>query len=229
MSISDYLKYKMRSDRVLAEHLDTLAKKLKDNSITLATDLNRGLERVSWYSSCAFDKYNDVCQELKYEDRRMYSAIKQAYDREDVILDILMLYIDYLLKDFDEHKKTVIAKTVLGISLDILTNRAIKESVAFILAKSITSSFNFARVVRQRIQKHTPFFITMVAFYGKVQVAAMSARHLRDINPGFYWSLYAVKLEMLYFLVEPVLHSYMTIQAKKEADVIKIISELSNR
>lgn len=69
----------------------------------------------------------------------------------------------------------------------------------------------------------------MATFYGKVQIAAMSARHLRDVNPAFYWSLYAVKLEMLYFLVEPVLHTYVTIQTKKESEVIKIISELGNR
>lgn len=135
MSVSSYLKYKMKSDRVLASHLDMLATKLKDNTISLATDLNSGLERVSWYSSCVADKYNDVCEELKFEDRRMYFAIKQIYERGDVILDIITIYVDCLLKDFDEHKKMTIAKVALKNSLNMLTNRAVKESVAFCIGK----------------------------------------------------------------------------------------------
>lgn len=49
MQASEYLKYKMESDKVLATHLDDITKKLKSNSISLTTDLYSGMERTSWY------------------------------------------------------------------------------------------------------------------------------------------------------------------------------------
>ncbi|WP_226374177.1 hypothetical protein [Pectobacterium quasiaquaticum] len=126
MQLSEYLKYKMESDKILATHLDDITKKLKSNSISLTTDLYSGMERTSWYSSCLFEKYNDVCQELQYEDSRMVSAIKEVFKRDDVILDMVKIYIDNLMKDFDENKQKKIAKAVLGIASEFSTNRAIK-------------------------------------------------------------------------------------------------------
>ncbi|KAA3665583.1 hypothetical protein FEV48_21660, partial [Pectobacterium carotovorum subsp. carotovorum] len=78
MLISEYLKYKMESDKFLAAHLDKITKKVKSNTISLTTDLSNGMERASWYTSCLIESYNDVCQELQYEDSRMVDAIKEV-------------------------------------------------------------------------------------------------------------------------------------------------------
>ncbi|MEQ9889310.1 hypothetical protein [Pectobacterium zantedeschiae] len=199
MQLSEYLKYKMESDKVLATHLGDITKKLKSNSISLTTDLYSGMERTSWYSSCLFEKYNDVCQELQYEDSRMVSAIKEVFKRDDVILDMVKIYIDNLMKDFDENKQKTIAKAILGVTSEFSTNRAIKESISYALAKFISTTLNFNASLRKKINQTSYWAITVTAFYGKVQKAAMSARHLRDINPALYALFYSQKLEMLYF------------------------------
>lgn len=224
MLTSEYLKSKMEADRVIASQLESMTKKLKDNTISLTTNLYSGIERTSWYSSCLFEKYNDVCEELKFEDRRMFFSIVEVYKREDVILDMVKAYVDILMKNFDEHKQLMIAKSVLGTKSEIIINRAIKESIAYLLAKSITSSFGFGAIVRKKINTYSLHGITITAFYGKVQKAAMSARHLRDINPPLYWSLYSMKIEMLYFLIEPVLPAYMLIAQNNEIEVINFIN-----
>ncbi|PWC16284.1 hypothetical protein DDT52_18960 [Brenneria roseae subsp. roseae] len=224
MLTSEYLKSKMEADRVIASQLESMTKKLKDNTISLTTNLYSGIERTSWYSSCLFEKYNDVCEELKFEDRRMFFSIVEVYKREDVILDMVKAYVDILMKNFDEHKQLMIAKSVLGTTSEIIINRAIKESIAYLLAKSITSSFGFGAIVRKKINTYSLHGITITAFYGKVQKAAMSARHLRDINPPLYWSLYSMKIEMLYFLIEPVLPAYMLIAQNNEIEVINFIN-----
>ncbi|AFR01529.1 MULTISPECIES: hypothetical protein [Pectobacterium] len=224
MQASEYLKYKMESDKVLATHLDDITKKLKSNTISLTTDLYNGMERTSWYASCLFEKYNDVCEELKFEDRRMFFAIVEIYKREDVILDMIKIYVDILMKNFDEHKQLMIAKSVLGTTSEVITNRAIKESISYLLAKSIASSFSFGAIVRKNINKYSLHGITLTAFYGKVQKASMSARHLRDINPPLYWSFYSMKVEMLYFLIEPVLPAYILISQNNETEVINFIN-----
>lgn len=224
MLTSEYLKSKMEADRVIASQLESMTKKLKDNTISLTTNLYSGIERTSWYSSCLFEKYNDVCEELKFEDCRMFFSIVEVYKREDVILDMVKAYVDILMKNFDEHKQLMIAKSVLGTTSEIIINRAIKESIAYLLAKSITSSFGFGAIVRKKINTYSLHGITITAFYGKVQKAAMSARHLRDINPPLYWSLYSMKIEMLYFLIEPVLPAYMLIAQNNEIEVINFIN-----
>lgn len=105
MLVSDYLKSKMEADKVLATQLDRFSKKLKDNTISLTSDIYNGIERASWYTSCMFEKYNDVYQELKLEDRRMFFSIVQVYRREDVILDIVHAYTKTLIDNLDEQKK----------------------------------------------------------------------------------------------------------------------------
>lgn len=64
----------------------------------------------------------------------------------------------------------------------------------------------------------------MAAFYGKVQEAAMSARHLRNVNPQLYWVLYSMQVEMLYFLVEPILPAHITINKNDESEIINFIN-----
>ncbi|MBE5214394.1 hypothetical protein IG611_07335 [Pectobacterium sp. A535-S3-A17] len=224
MQASEYLKYKMESEKVLATHLDDITKKLKSNSISLTTDLYSGMERTSWYSSCLFEKYNDVCQELQYEDSRMVSAIKEVFKRDDVILDMVKIYIDNLMKDFDENKQKKIAKAVLGIASEFSTNRAIKESISYALAKFISTTLNFQASLRKTINQTSYWAITVTAFYGKVQKAAMSARHLRDINPALYALFYSQNLEMLYFLIEPILSPYNLTNYKNEEEIINLIN-----
>ncbi|WP_410436096.1 hypothetical protein [Lonsdalea quercina] len=224
MLVSDYLKSKMEADKVLATQLDRVSNKIKENTISLTSDIYNGIERASWYTSCMFEKYNDVCQELKLEDRRMFFSIVQVYRREDVILDIVHAYTKILIENLDEQKKEAIAKLVLGTASEISTNRAIKESLAYLIAKSIASSFSFSSIVIQRINKYSAFGITMAAFYGKVQEAAMSARHLRDVNPQLYWVLYSMQIEMLYFLVEPILPAHITINKNDESEIINFIN-----
>ncbi|PWC22942.1 hypothetical protein DDT52_01355 [Brenneria roseae subsp. roseae] len=224
MQTSEYLKYKMEADRVLATQLNDITKKLKNNTISLTTDLSNGIERASWYTSCLIESYNDVCQELQHEDSRMVYSIKEVFKRDDVILDMVKIYIDFLIKDFNESKQIAIAKAILGVTSEMATNRAIRESISYVLAKSISASLNFKTSLRKRINQTTYVAITVTAFYGKVQEAAMSARHLRDINPTLYGLFYSQNLEMLYFLIEPVMPAYSTINSRSEEEIIKMIN-----
>ncbi|MDY4367494.1 hypothetical protein SNR26_07150 [Pectobacterium brasiliense] len=226
MQLSEYLKYKMESERVLATHLDSIAHKFKENTVSIASDLYSGIERVTWYSSCFIEKYNDDCQQLKSENGRMYLAIKQIYKRRDVILDILVAYIKTLLKDTEEREQKLIAKAILGVSIasDMTTNRAIKMSVAYLLAKHIASSLNFSLSIRRSINKYSLIGLSALTFHGKVQKAAMSARHLHDVCPELYWSLYAMQVEMLYFVFEERLSPYVPRNPYEKIDITEAIN-----
>ncbi|KFF71283.1 hypothetical protein [Pectobacterium brasiliense] len=226
MQLSEYLKYKMESERVLATHLDSMADKIKDNTIKLSDDLYSGIERATWYSSCFIEKYNSDCQQLKSENERMYLAIKQIYKRRDVIFDILVEYIKILLKDTEEREQKLIAKAILGVSIasDMTTDRTIKMSVAYLLAKHIATSLNFSLSIRRSINKYSLIGLSALAFHGKVQKAAMSARHLHDVCPELYWSLYAMQVEMLYFVLEERLSPYVPKSSYDKIDITEAIN-----
>ncbi|MBA0167333.1 hypothetical protein [Pectobacterium sp. CFBP8739] len=226
MQLSEYLKYKMESDRVLATHLDSMTDKIKDNTIKIGDDLYSGIERATWYSSCLIEKYNSDCQQLKSENERMYLAIKQIYKRKDVIIDMLIAYLKILLKDTEEREQELIAKAILGVSAasEFATSRAIKMSVAYLLAKHIATSLNFSLSIRRTINKYSLIGMSALTFHGKVQKAAMSARHLHDVCPELYWSLYAMQVEMLYFVFEERLSPYVPKNPYDKIDITEAIN-----
>ncbi len=47
------------------------------------------------------------------------------------------------------------------------------------------------------------WFVQLTAFYSKAEVAAQAVRKVKFQDAGYYQALYQVKLEMLYFLIEP--------------------------
>jgi hypothetical protein len=205
MNMSLYLKSKMESDRRISIALEKGISKFKEGSISNIHNVYRGIERTSWYSSCAFDKYKDICNELRTEDHRMYLAIEKVYQHSDILLKIIELYINNILNNFNNENQKNIINKVLSLSVNYATATTTKLAGAYAIAKIITSSANFTSSIRVRISSTSYAAITIIDFYGRVQKAAMSARNLLITNPTYYHVLYNNNLEMLYFIVEPFL------------------------
>jgi len=87
-----YLKLKLQADRTIALNFEKALAQLREETRTASTTVASGIERASWYSSCVFDDYKDVCKRLRSEDVRMFSALPQVFSRHDVILDMVEIY-----------------------------------------------------------------------------------------------------------------------------------------
>lgn len=87
-----YLKLKLQADRNIALNLEKALVQLQEEIRTTGTVVVSGLERASWYGSCLFDDYKDVCKRLTKEDVRMFAALPQVFSRHDVILDMVEIY-----------------------------------------------------------------------------------------------------------------------------------------
>ncbi|MFC0141366.1 hypothetical protein ACFFJN_15425 [Erwinia mallotivora] len=59
--------------------------------------------------------------------------------------------------------------------------------------------------INTKLAKISAAAVTIVSYYGYVQESADAANRLRARNPRYCYALYAEKLEMLYFIVEPVI------------------------
>ena len=94
MDISSIIKFRTTSERDAAIALDKAVNGVGANGVGTLEDVKAGVERALWYSSCLFDKYNDVCSELKGEDRRFLKAIFEIYKRRDIVAAMIRIYIE---------------------------------------------------------------------------------------------------------------------------------------
>lgn len=201
MSISSTLQSRTTSERDAALALEKAVNGVRRSSLGTLQDVKQGVERASWYSSCLFDKYENVCSELKKEDSRFIKSVFELYKRKDIIADIMEMYIDDELKDIGSDKiqslDLKLTKALTWYSSGKLTKTAMANSLSIL----IINSAGFKYDINIKINKYSLAIVTATSFYGKVQVAAQSARKLRDLSPSLYNVLYINNMEMLYFLV----------------------------
>jgi len=195
----------MEADRTIALSLEKGIKRFQENGKEVMSNIYSGVERATWHSSCFFDDFQDVCQELKEEDKRMIAAIKEVFNRNDVILDMVELYVKYVLDNFNENSRTNIITQISGFLAKNRTGFATKSGMSYVIAKSISESMGFTAKIRTAIGKLSNVTLTLFSFYSYVQKAALSARRLKTLNPSFYQILHHENIEMLYFIIEPVL------------------------
>ncbi|WP_426768087.1 hypothetical protein [Erwinia aphidicola] len=102
------------------------------------------------------------------------------------------------------------------------------------LSKVLAESQLLSNTVIGRVSKGMPYVITFLQFYGIEQKAALAARKLKSLEPSFYWVLYELQIEMLYYFIEPVMNNLIKKiqlaggQRLNQSDLLEIIrSEVS--
>ena len=198
-----YLKLKMQTDKTIAENLEKALIQLKEEMTQTVKNVQSGAERASWYGSCLFDDYKDVCNQLRNEDSRMLSAVRQVYQRDDVVLDMVELYFRKVIYKISPQGQKNILFLITEKLAKHASDKASKLSLSYLIAKIITESHEFNDSHIKIINKTSLVAVNVLSFYGKMQNAAMSARRLRFQDPDYYWSLHNEKLEMLYYIIEP--------------------------
>lgn len=236
MNNSFYLQEKIKSDKELALLLERTSKAISTSSLETGNYINAGIERASWYSSCFFDSYKDVCDELKFQDYRMILSIKELFKRKDVIYDIFILYIDYMENDIENKNKSgTVRAAVSNISNVLATARTAmltRNAIAYSLAESLAQSGVITSSISAKIISKSQVLIAALQYYGVVHKAAQAANSLKLLDPAVYKILYYNRVEMLYLFIEPIL-SRIIRETKVKANLnhdefIKILSEAAN-
>lgn len=229
MNNSAYLRMKLESDRKIADSLQKGIASTPGAFRKSLNDIYLGMERASWYSSCFFDKYQDVCEELKSEDVRMFMSVIELYKRRDALLDIFKMYVDYVLKDkfkdSDKSSPQELARKGAGIASSKAVGTATKITMSYALAKGLSESVGVSNAVRTMVNARGVTVLTIFQIYGNSQKAALAARRLRSLDPAFYSILYKMKIEMLYIYIEPVLSKVIkNIKSMSSPDYNEIVS-----
>ncbi|WP_145568069.1 hypothetical protein [Yersinia mollaretii] len=210
MNVSLYLKEKLDADKTLSLSLERGMKTAINSAKGTLKSVYSGTERVSWYTSCFFEKYESECQEIKAEDTRVIKAILEIYKRSDVIFDMIRLYVEYVLENHtprENARSSTYHSAKLGANVAV--SMTTKRAMAYSIAKTVSESFSVSNIVRAEINKRGLFLINAVDLYGKVQKSAMAVRKLQIIDPGYYYLLRVNNIEMLYVYIEPVISKAM--------------------
>ncbi|WP_338504438.1 hypothetical protein [Erwinia aphidicola] len=238
MSASDLLKMKFHSDRQLALYSEAGLKYVIRSAQGVVSDVYSGMERASWYTSCLTERYADVCNELFTEERRMALSVKSIYKYRDVIQLMIMIYIQLILDDTESGNQKSKVKNVVKKVTSFLANKEVGKTtrlaMSLTLSKALAESQLLSNTVIGRVSKGMPYVIAFLQFYGIEQKAALAARKLKSLEPSFYWVLYELQIEMLYYFIEPVMNNLIKKihlaggQRLNQSDLLEIIrSEVS--
>lgn len=196
------------SDKELALRLDRAVSGVKDGVIDYVNNLGDAATRLLYYTSCLTDNYQDECKQLASEDKRFLFGIAELIKHKDIVFRMVKIYIETLLKNKSENDKKSILEKVIPFTTNYSIKQASKFSLIYAVAKYICYGNKMNAAVQSAFMKkiagRVGGGILALNAYAMVQHAADSANNLKNLLPLFYNALYMEQIEMMYFLIEPV-------------------------
>lgn len=229
MSYNSLILSKLEADSYLAKVLDKSLIGVKQEAFKQAQLMNSGFTRLTWYSSCFFENYQDVCSRLKKEDIRFVKALIILIKNNDTIREMLEIYINYMFENLSDQRirniTLILSKSGAVFTSTTLTRLTISYSISALAANSL----GLKVAVESALTTWATRGVAVAGVYGYVQVASQAAEKLLHTNSRYYRDLYNRDLEMLYYLIEPVIdrvnvyNQYSKTDQDIASDIIRII------
>ncbi|WP_435953650.1 hypothetical protein [Dryocola sp. BD626] len=194
----------LQANKILAlkfEHALTGVRKAVTNQIET---LGAGATRALYYTSCFTDDYQDVCQRQRTEDIRFSKGIYQILRGKDVVYEMLKIYFEDIFRHKTSNQIDYIKEMLMAVNIHIAATSLTNLGFTFAAASSVATGTNLSFEIRGLINGWASRGIATVGIYGVVHKAADSAHRLLITSPAYYTALYTQKLEMMYFLIEPL-------------------------
>ncbi|MDE1492528.1 hypothetical protein [Xenorhabdus bovienii] len=222
----------------LAFRLEKAVDGVRDVAEDTVHTIGKGGQRLLWRTSYFFDGYENVNQRINREDWRMILALKSVFSggvlNNNVIRKISNIYINKLLEPHanDEpflnklHEKLYTSSSKIAyFSSKMATSKLTKDAIMSAITESVYVAIVNKSFVREGFRKLGMAITLLFQLYGYVDKASISASKLKRECPILYWSLYADKLEMLYFIFEPLFKKGISILKKGSASSVEDVYE----
>ena len=203
----------LQADKILAVKLEEALTGVKDNVVANLKQMGDGVTRASYYASCFTENYQDVCSKLKHEDVRFIAGVIQLIKDRNVIFEMIRIYIEIHFKNKNEGRAQHVLRQLVSSGVHISSTGLTNRLLIIAIATAICRSYSFNAIINERINRTKSIVfkgsVTLTAvtlnLYGLVQEAANCADTLKKFNAFYYSALYERNLEMMYFLIEPVI------------------------
>lgn len=208
----------LKAQKILALKLDHAASAVGEQVRNQVNTLGKGATRLLYYTSCFTDEYNDVCQQQKTEDIRFRNAVIRIIQHGDIVYEMLQIYFEEIFKYKTNAQLEHIKKLLMAVNIHIAASTLTGAGYALAVASSVRIGLNLSMQLSALTGRAAGAAAGVVATYGLVQKAADSAHRLQVKYPAYYSALYMKKLEMMYFLIEPVFERAGAIEAQWSSD-----------
>ncbi|ENB7663330.1 TPA: hypothetical protein ACY4QU_002752 [Enterobacter cloacae] len=205
MYYSDSLITSMDAHKILALKLEHALTGVKDEVLKQAHQINDGATRLSYQLSCFTENYQDVCLRLRKEDSRFLKSIVQLIKHRNVIYKMLYVYIKSLLDNKSENRIHNIQRNLINLGVSISSSMLSSQAFIYSATMAVCSSVHTNIWMKEKITSFSTYAVLGLKFYGFVEQASRSANHLKNYNAYYYNLLYQEELEMMFFLIEPVI------------------------
>lgn len=160
------------------------------------------------------ENYQDVCAKLKHDDVRFISGLIQLYKDRDVIFEMIYLYIEVHFKNKSEGRVQHILRKLVSAGVYLSTTGLTNRLLIISVATAVCQSYSFHAIEYGRISHARSLILkgsvtaSAISFsvYGLVHEAANCADNLKKFNAFYYQALYERNLEMMYFIIEPLIN-----------------------
>lgn len=164
-----------------------------------------GTQRLVYYTSCFTENYQDVCANQKKEDTRFMLALVQLAKHWHVVGMMIKIYVDLLLQNTGEDGIQRIQRSLLKRGANIASSSLTNNGFSGAVTAAVSYGFGVRMSLDRKLLKIGTAAVAATGYYGYVQEAADAANRLQRDNGIYYHGLYQAKLEMLYFLIEPII------------------------
>ncbi|WP_049007030.1 hypothetical protein [Enterobacter cloacae] len=205
MYYSDSLITSMDAHKILALKLEHALKSVKDEVLKQARQIDDGATRLSYQLSCFTKNYQDVCLRLRKEDSRFLTGIVQLIKHRNIIYKMLYIYIKSLLSNKSEKRIHNIQQNLINLGVSISSSTLSSQAFIYSATIAICSSVHTNIWMKEKITSFSTYAVLGLKIYGIVEQASRSANHLKNYNAYYYNLLYQEELEMMFFLIDPII------------------------
>jgi len=232
MYYSEEIIKRIGTDKELAVRLDKALMGVKEGVVDYVNSLGDATTRLLYYTSCLTDNYQDVCKKLGSEDIRFICALYELIKHRDIIFRMLKIYIETILKNKNEtEKKTILQKLTpftTNYSIKYISKNGLIYAVASYICYGNKMNLAVQNALMTKTGSRVGWIIGGLNIYGIVQRAAESADNLKNFCPLFYNALYMEGLEMMYFLIEPIImkSGYLNINTASDEEIVRALKRM---
>lgn len=218
----------LQANNILAKKLDRAVSAVEKEVVEQVKKVELGATRAVNYLSCFTDEYYDVCQKQVREDVRFVYGVVRLLRSEDIVAEMLRIYFDEVFRHRTNEQLEHIKQGLMAVNVHIasssLTNAGFALATAILVKGGLNLSMQLSVIQGKRVG--TAIFVSTL--YSVVQKAADSAHRLHIQFPTYYSALYRHELEMMYFVIEPVLQNAGATQGQwaSDSEIVDIIRRM---
>ena len=145
---------------------------------------------------------------------------------------MLKIYIETILKNKNEtEKKTILQKLTpftTNYSIKYISKNGLIYAVASYICYGNKMNLAVQNALIKKIGSRVGWIVGGLNISGIVQRAAESADNLKNFCPLFYNALYMEGLEMMYFLIEPIImkSGYLNINTASDEEIVRALKRM---